>query len=341
MAPSRNKRQVSPAPTPRLAKRVAKSGNVCPNCDTYVGTKNTIRCSACEKLVHILCTELTGADVLSQTGSLDSFRCNVCVHANTEDMEAELGAISDSVDVKQLLLTLVGEVKAVRATMKRYEESNALLEKEVRRLTAALQLTAAGHGKDRERRSRSRSASRVAFSANRQRNVRPAAVAIHTAKSSTQRRIGGNVQPKQAGSRRILNVGDAARNVHSPLAPTAITASYPPTSQSEPVDAAPASISALPVARVNIRTNLLFLSRLDSNVTAVQVHNHLAKHRISALRVRKIKPRFASHSSFILDVPEIEASKVFDESLWGKGTLIMDYRNRRKNVDVVETFPST
>lgn len=96
----------------------------------------------------------------------------------------------------------------------------------------------------------------------------------------------------------------------SPLTPVAILLWYPPTSQRGPLYDTPVSASALPLARVAIHTNLLFLSRLDLSVTAAQMHGQFTNDPISVLKARKIKPRLAPHSSFIFDVPKIDADSV-------------------------------
>lgn len=358
MAPVKNnKRQASPPKGPGGKRQVkVKEAQLCPNCETYVGKKNTVRCDGCEQLVHILCTELTIDDVVSQTGNFTGFKCNACDHArditSDPDMETDGGVLPGALDERSLLLGLVKEIRLLRATVERLEATNSKLERDVRDLTGVIEASKTKRGRQGERASRSRSrvgssrstsTSCVGFASSRHRSDNQAAAkAVHVSTRPPVRRAANNARFKNKQLRRVLNVGDSTTAISSAGEPAGAEAAvmHASISQQKQPRAVSQQAPLLPAARANFRTSQIFVSRLDYNVTAAQVHAHLKQSDISVFKVRKIRPRFPSHSSFIIDVPEIEAAKVFNEALWSKGTLVMDYRSKRGPVDILEYFPA-
>lgn len=97
--------------------------------------------------------------------------------------------------------------------------------------------------------------------------------------------------------------------------------------------------SQLPAARYQMRCKEVFVSRLEQGITSARVHAHLKEYGISALCVKKIQPRLSTHSSFIINVTNIDYAKLFEERLWAIGTIIMDYRERGTGPKIIEIYP--
>ena len=93
------------------------------------------------------------------------------------------------------------------------------------------------------------------------------------------------------------------------------------------------------VPQIRLRSKEIFVSGVAADFKSGQMHAHLKANNILPIRVRKIKPKFDSYSSFIVDVSEIDYEKVFNSQLWFPNTIIKDYRERG-SPSIVEEFPS-
>lgn len=83
----------------------------------------------------------------------------------------------------------------------------------------------------------------------------------------------------------------------------------------------------------------VFVTKLDKEVSAERMYKYLKDNEISALSVRKVQPRFANHVSFIVTLSHIDYAKIFDETLWAKGTVLMDFRRGKNTPSICESYP--
>jgi len=88
-----------------------------------------------------------------------------------------------------------------------------------------------------------------------------------------------------------------------------------------------------------VRTKQVFISGLNPSHKAAELFQYLKSNSISPLRICKIKPKFDSYSSFIVEVSEIDYEKLFVNRLWQKDTLIKDFIGRNQP-PTLEQYPS-
>ena len=320
----------------------------CPHCDLRVGSSGYVTCRVCQKKVHALCTDLTTSD-FNDKAILQAFSCKCC-RPSPADIELDklnmvnLDILTDIQVVKHLVL----EVRCLRSLMSTYREENTLLRTEIvscntevvacraevvscraeiRDLKKALSTPASSTIGDR---SRSRTPSRipqkspasslatVKFQSSFERKPAQNFSAQPTPnRESSSRRVSSSVRPggmPMRGEKRVLRVGKKEAG-HRAL-PTA-----PP----------------VPIAR--IRTRRVFVSGIEAGVSAEKLYDHLKICKVFPLRVSKIRTKYDSYSSFIVDLSEIDYDKLFDEDLWQSETVIKDFVGKR-DIPVLEMFPS-
>lgn len=314
---------------------------ICPNCRRHVGSSDYILCAKCDTKVHLKCTEITTEDTMSQSPALIEFQCDDChpppVDENCVAMDADVEqGPSSATPADVILRVLLKEVGELR-------KSNASLVRQVAYLTAKVEelsvpreqprATARSVQRSPQLRKRSvssqRSSSRVAFN-----NSRP------LPKQKSIPLAGGTIQHSWRSSRhsrRVLEIGERNSGSGRYFGALSNRSNRIKNSDVQPTPNA----QQLPVARFQLSHKEVFVSRLDRCVTAAQVHAHLKDNGISALRVRKIQPHFATHSSFVVDVTKIDYNKMFSETIWATGTVIMDFKNRGAPLTVTEFFPTS
>lgn len=138
------------------------------------------------------------------------------------------------------------------------------------------------------------------------------------------------------GNRRVLHVGQT-----SPSPPSRYSASQPKLTAPANTGPLPTSESSQPsVARFKVSHREVFVSRLDKNTGVARMLEFLKSNEIVPLRIRKVVPHYSGHSSFIIKVTSIDYSKLFSESLWAKGTVVMDFRDRGQALNITEVYPT-
>jgi len=97
------------------------------------------------------------------------------------------------------------------------------------------------------------------------------------------------------------------------------------------------NLPRMPLAR--IRSKQVFVSGLAGSVTAKELHTYLYTCSMQPLQVAKIKTKYGSYSSFVVNVSEIDFNEMFNEDIWASETLIKDF-HRAENWKILETFLS-
>lgn len=335
----------------------------CPNCNRPVGASNYILCTKCDAPVHLLCTQLTTDDAVNETSAFSEFQCHHCAppldvdNTSGDEMLTDEATALDQGPISVFLRSLLNEVRALRCSNRRLEHQTTLLTAEMQALRSSnkrLERLVSSRGAVKsERSTASTKPARRSRSGNARRST------PSPARSSSSRRSSSRVSftaertpyPQQTRTRRPNHIpaanarySRATRRVVRVVGAAANRARNVPASSTQEGTAGPAqaggSSSQLPAARIQMRCKEVFVSRLEKGITAARVHAHLKENGISTLQVKKIQPRFATHSSFIISVTNIDYAKIFQEHLWATGTVIMDYIERGTGPHITDTHPS-
>lgn len=331
-------------------KRPATIYVMCPNCNRRVGSSNFVLCTSCDRRVHLRCTQLTTEDTENETPAYTNLKCSICAPPDDSDEEMDAHPGEDAQAPLAMdaggFNAILKELRALRQANKRLESQVSLLSEKVEKLSG---MRTDSQARGRQKRRHSRSTSRRLSASTRQRSSSVVSFRSGTYSNSKQHRPTPrekfNMAAAQRGStaaalntERAKQTGRRRRIVRVEHVTCDARSQNGVEPQQQP--GAHGRGPPLPVARLQMQRREVFVTKLDKGVSAERMHKYLRDNAISAQCVRKVQPRFSNYASFIITLSHIDYSKIFNEAIWAKGTVIMDFRRGNHNLSITESYPT-